>query len=323
MKTSEKDRLHKYFNDPTNEDEDFIASIYWDKKNEDELKKIAHEHWDKTPDAEVNLQHILEHINFYIHSNKKKLSVRDRVLGIYYRVAAVLLIPILLAGMYFHLQQSSGDIPFAEIAAPAGARVQFTLPDGSKGFLNGGSKLKYQVNFIESRKVYLNGEGYFEVMKDKEHEFIVLTKYADVKVFGTKFDVCAYDSDKTMFTTLEEGSIQVLNKMKETDTLLNPGEQNEINTQNGDMKNTNVNTKLFTSWKEEMLRFNNSTFEEVVKKIERWYGVKIILDKRLKYTENYTFTVRTESLRELLNLLSITTPMDYEIENDTVMIHPK
>jgi ferric-dicitrate binding protein FerR (iron transport regulator) len=120
---------------------------------------------------------------------------------------------------------------------------------------------------------------------------------------------------------LEEGSVRVFNKTGKTYAMLDPGEQNIVNTNNGNMKNTPVNTKLYTSWKEETLRFSNSPFDEVVKKMERWYGVKIILDKSLKYSENYTFTIRTESLRELLQLLSLTTPMSFKIDNDTVMIY--
>jgi ferric-dicitrate binding protein FerR (iron transport regulator) len=103
--------------------------------------------------------------------------------------------------------------------------------------------------------------------------------------------------------------------------MLDPGQQNVISKSSGKMQNISVNTDLYTSWKDDMLKFNNSPFDEVVKKIERWYGVKVILDKSLKYSENYSFTVKTESLKELLELLAITTPMSFKIDNDTVMIY--
>ena len=86
------------------------------------------------------------------------------------------------------------------------------------------------------------------------------------------------------------------------------------------MENHEVDTKLYTSWKDELLRFNNAPFGEVVKKMERWYGVKIILDESLQDSENYTMTIKTESLRETLQLLQFTTPMIYKIENDMVYI---
>lgn len=323
MEIPEKERIREYYNDSSVEDENYVASHYLEASNETALKEIAGELWEKSPSTKVELQHILDRIHFHINTQGYKRPVLTRILTVYSRIAAILLIPLLIGGIYMMVQRTTTNTTYAEIRAPQGSRVQFVLPDGSNGFLNGGSSLQYPMDFSEKREVKLVGEGFFEVTKDKEHPFTVQTRFADVRVFGTKFDVCAYDSDPEILTTLEEGSVQVFNKSLKSYALLKPGEQNQINIGNGKMKNTLVNTKLFTSWKDEMLRFNNSPFDEVVKKMERWYGVKILLDKSLKYSENYTFTVRTESLRELLQLLSITTPMSYKIENDTVMINPK
>lgn len=321
MEISDKDRIHKYFNNSSSDDENFVAAQYLQSGNESGLKEIAREHWEKSPSTEVELQHILDRIIFHIKTSQNKRPVLSRILSVYYRFAAVLLVPLLIGGIYLMVLISNRNATYAEIVAPQGARVQFTLPDGSKGYLNGGSKLQFPVNFSENRNLSLSGEAYLEVAKNKKLPFTVQTKYADVRVFGTKFDVCAYESDHEVLTTLEEGSVRVFNKTGKTYAMLDPGEQNIVNTNNGNMKNTPVNTKLYTSWKEETLRFSNSPFDEVVKKMERWYGVKIILDKSLKYSENYTFTIRTESLRELLQLLSLTTPMSFKIDNDTVMIY--
>lgn len=322
MDISDKNRIHKYFNDSSIDDENFVAAQFLNESNLPELKEAAQEHWEEAPSKEVELQHILDRIHFHINTSKDKRPVLSRILSAYYRVAAVLLIPLIIGGIYMIVLNSTQSNSYAEISAPQGSRVQFTLPDGSMGHLNGGSRLKYPVNFSDNRNVSLSGEAYFEVTKDKKHPFTVQTKYADVQVFGTKFDVCAYDGDQEVLTTLEEGSVKVLNKTGKTYAMLNPGEQNVISTSNGKMQNIPVKTNLYTSWKDEMLRFNNSPFDEVIKKMERWYGVKINLDKTLKYSENYTFTVRTESLKELLELLSFTTPMSYKIDNDTVTICP-
>ena len=322
MEISDKNRIREYFTDSSVYDENFVASKYLDDSNEAGLKEIAREHWEKSPSTEVELQHILDRIHFHINTTAGKRPLQTRILSAYSRIAAVLLIPLLIGAIYLMQQHSNTDGTYAEIRALEGSRVQFTLPDGSVGSLNGGSRLQYPVNFSENRKVNLTGEGYFEVAKDKKHPFTVQTRYADIQVFGTKFDVCAYENDREVYTTLEEGSVQVFNKAEKTYAMLDPGKQNVISKNNGKMQNIPVNTDLYTSWKDEMLRFNNSPFDEVVKKMERWYGVKIILDKSLKYSESYTFTVRTESLKELLQLLSLTTPMSFKIDNDTVMIYP-
>lgn len=323
MEISDKNRIREYFTDSSASDENFVAAKYLDDSNEAGLKEIAGEHWEKSPSTEVELQHILDRIHFHINTTADKRPLLTRILFAYSRIAAVLLIPLLIGAIYLMLQHSSPDVTYAEIRALEGSRVQFTLPDGSVGSLNGGSRLQYPVNFSENRIVNLTGEGYFEVAKDKKHPFTVQTRYADIQVFGTKFDVCAYENDREVYTTLEEGSVQVFNKAEKTYAMLDPGKQNVISKSNGKMQNIPVNTDLYTSWKDEMLRFNNSPFDEVVKKMERWYGVRIILDKSLKYSESYTFTVRTESLKELLQLLSLTTPMNFKIDNDTVMIYPR
>ena len=322
MNISDKNRIYKYFNDSSIDDENFVAAQFLNESNLHELKEVAQEHWNLSPSTEVELQHILDRIHFYINSNSKKRPALTKILQTYYRVAAVLLIPLIIGGIYLMMPNSIEYNTYAEISAPKGSRVQFTLPDGSSGHLNGGSSLKYFVDFSDKRNINLSGEAYFEVTKDKKHPFTVKTKFADVQVLGTRFDVCAYESDKEVMTTLEEGSVKVFNKTEKSSVMLNPGEQNVINKTNGKMQNIKVKTNLYTSWKDEMLRFDNSPFDEVIKKMERWYGIKINLDKSLKYSENYTFTVRTESLKELLELLSITTPMNFKIDNDTVMIFP-
>ena len=322
MEIFDKNRIREYFTDSSVDDENFVAAMYLNDGNEAGLKEIAREHWEKSPSTEVELQHILDRIHFHINTSTKRRPLFARIVSAYYRIAAVLLIPLLTGGIYLLVQNSNINNTYTEIRTPQGSRVKFTLPDGSTGYLNGGSVMQYPVDFSNNRQVNITGEGYFEVVKDKKHPFSIQTKYVDVRVFGTKFDVCAYEGDQEVFTTLEEGSVRIFNKTGKTYTMLNPGEQNMINANNGNMKNMPVNTKLYTSWKDEILRFDNASFDEVVKKMERWYGVKIMLDKSLRYTENYTFTVRTESLRELLQLLSITTPMNFKIENDTVMIYP-
>lgn len=322
MEISDKNRVRKYFNESSVNDEPLVASMYLNDSNEAQLKEVAEEHWDESPSTKIELQHILNRIHFQINSKAQKPSTLTRVMFYYYRVAAILLIPLAIAGIYSVIQNRIVASSYAEIKAAKGSRVQFTLPDGSTGYLNGGSTLKYATSFLKDRKISLAGEVFLDVAKDRKHPFTVQTKFADVQVYGTKFDVCDYDTDNEVSTTLEEGSVKVYNKKLNTYSMLDPGEQNVISKADGNMQTSPVNTELFTSWKSEILRFNNSTFDEVVKMMERWYGVKIILDKSLKYSENYTFTVKTESLKEVLQLLSLTTPMNFKIDNDTVMIYP-
>jgi len=319
MDTPEKDRIKQYISQASDQDEDFIASSFLKKGNEEALKDMAREHWENSSSAFIDLRHVLDRVHLKINAGRSKpLISGQKLFRLYTRAAAVLLIPLVMTVIWLLRPE---PVTYSEITAPQGSRVQFTLPDGSKGFLNSGSVLQYRSQFTHNRQIQLTGEGYFEVTKDKKHPFTVQTKLADVQVLGTRFDVCAYPADPEMTTTLEEGSIRIFNKTTNTRTALAPGEQNKIDSATGEMTNTKVKTQLYTSWKEEMLRFDNAPFAEVVKKMERWYGVKIILDKKLQYADNYTLTIKTESLREMLQLLSITTPMNYKIKDDTVFIN--
>ena len=320
MKDLDNNRIKKHFENQSSEDENFVADSFFNQDNEAALKQVAAEQWENAPTRPVDLQHVLNKIHFNINASKKEKSLSNRIVQFYYRVAAILLLPIIIAGALFWNSSNRAQVSFTELTAPKGSRVQFALPDGSTGYLNSGSTIRYATSFTSERQVELTGEGYFNVTKDKKHPFTVHTKYADIRVLGTSFDVCAYDTDNEVLTTLESGSVQIINKKNSLAANLNPGQQNRLNTKTGEMENLQVATHLYTSWKEDMLRFDNAPFVEVVKKMERWYGVKIILDESLHDSENYTMTIKTESLREMLQLLQITTPMKYTIENDVVKI---
>lgn len=321
MDISIKNRIQKYLKSSSRTDEDAITDLFLNSANESELEQASKEQWDRTTSEPVDLQHVLHRIHFQINSSLAIQKPVSRLLHIYSRVAAILLIPVLLGSLFVIYDRGNPEVSRTEIISQKGSRVKFILPDGSTGYLNSGSTLSYAENFKTNRIITMDGEGYFDVTKDKEHPFVVQTKYADISVLGTKFDLCAYSTDDKVFTTLEEGSVVVTNNISHKDAVLKPGDQLQISTNNGEMKLSNVNTQLYTSWKDNMLRFDNSPFEEVVKKMERWYGIKIILDESLKNSESYTLTVKTESLREFLQLLSLTTPMSYKIEKDTLFIY--
>jgi transmembrane sensor len=321
MNETDKKRIDRYFNSPFPDNESAVAGLFLNDENETDLKELAAQHWKQSSSEKVDLRNTLHKIHFLINS-RSETRPKSKLLLFYSRVAAVLFIPLLIAGIYLTGRIVTRESSVAEIQAPKGSRVQFTLPDGSKGYLNGGSQLTYTTDFTRERNVFLSGEGYFEVTKNNGHPFTVRTEFADVVVLGTKFDVSAYSSDQEVVTTLEEGHVRVIDKKNNNSASLYPGEQSRINILTGEMLHHKVNTQLFTSWKEEMLRFDNAPFADVVKKMERWYGIRITLDKRLQYSDNYTLTIKTESLREMLQLLSLTTPMKYEIKENNVFIYP-
>ena len=242
------------------------------------------------------------------------------------KYAAVFVLAFLLGSisLYFINQNERNQLSslYNIIDVPYGERSQITLYDGTKVWLNSGTKFKYPVAFSRNaREVTIEGEAYFDVAKDVEHPFIVNAGQLQVTVLGTCFNVCAYTDDHEFSATLEEGSINAVNTITGKGLVINVGEQVVLNCQTNVLSLSGVNTKLYTSWKENLLKFEDAPFDEVIKKMERWYDVKISVDPTINTQERYTMTVKTESLREMLQLLSKTTKISYEIKANTVSIN--
>jgi ferric-dicitrate binding protein FerR (iron transport regulator) len=194
-----------------------------------------------------------------------------------------------------------------KIIAPFGARTNFVLPDSSIVWLNSGSELEFPSQFGKNRPVSLSGEAYFEVEKGKK-PFIVSTIYGAVEVKGTSFNVKAWKNEG-LETTLVSGSVNVFAQNGKGITL-HPGHQ-AILTQKG-FEVAEVETGLYTSWKDGKLIFRKEYLPEIAKRLERWYNVKIELDNDPRLKEiHYTGTLEMESFSEVLNLLGKTAPVDY------------
>lgn len=240
------------------------------------------------------------------------------------------------------------------VIAPLGAKAITILPDGSKVWLNAGSQITYESEYgKKTRSLDLIGEAYFDVAKDAEHPFIVNTPELKIRALGTRFNVKAYPEEKAVFATLEEGRIdvQVVKSISRTKrVVLSPNEsivfQKETKTierSEADevVKNVaqeisgnriesikateikiikNVNTELFTSWKEERWIIENESLENLAPMLERRYNVKIVFkDADLKKFK-FTGSIQNETIEQIVNALGLTAPVNYTINKDTVVL---
>lgn len=302
---------------------DWIGKQFEDEKNEAELKKELKSRWIEFVDAStpaVDLKHILYRIHFNMNLKEKirPASKTRQLYNWFSKAAAIIVLPLLILSTVLLVNKHYEPLQFSEIVVPKGEKVQFILPDGSSGYLNSGSTLKYAYPF-RKRLVELDGEGFFDVVHGR-NTFTVRTPDMKIEVHGTRFNVCAYRDDPEVVTTLEEGSVTVIRIADGARLTIKPGEQAIFDKTNNEVTDKKVDVGLFVSWKEDMLRFRNTPFTDVVKKMERWYDVKIMLDDKLKFTQRYTMTIKTESLREMLELMLVTTPMNYEIKENLVYI---
>jgi len=254
--------------------------------------------------------------------NKPLLISRNKYMILRVAAVALILISLSFTLLWFTDSFDNSKVKFVTIFTPLGEKSKVQLADGTTVWLNSGSSLKYASDFSRTnRAAILEGEAYFDVTHDKSNPFFVKTKDVKIKVWGTGFNVRAYNNDNIIETTLEKGLISMELPNQKKDVFIKPGQQLLFSKPSSSFQLKKVDVDVFTSWKQNILKFDNADFSEVIKKLERWYGVHIILDSKMKHSERYTMTIKTESLREVLKRIKITTPIEYKIEVDSIFIY--
>lgn len=242
-----------------------------------------------------------------------------------FRYAAASLIFFVLGFSLQYLLKEGPDKDFLNqyttIIVQKGQKSKIILPDGSNVWINSGSTLRYKNSFNdERREVELNGEAFFEVEKDKSRLFKVNTGDSHVEVFGTAFNVRNYTDETKLEVTVENGNVVFIRNDKKISDLTMS--QQLIFRKDSDkytlVKNSRVD--IMTAWKNDELIFDNTPLEEVIRYLEHWYGVNITIEERMKKKHCYTFKIKTETLRELLEYMKVMTPLTYKIDGKNVII---
>jgi transmembrane sensor len=301
---------------------DFLKIKNWINNPDDnkEAGEILYDHWSELisqPDKEgKSLKHIYEKIDYRILLEERSKSKKRDLWAIYRQVAAILLVPVIAFLLYFTLPVNRPDddhTAWVEIVAPQSSRIQFSLPDGSSGWLNSGSILSYNPSFSKKREVVLSGEAYFDVIPS-EKDFHVNAGDLDICVLGTRFNVSAYPDDDFAYVVLASGKVMVRGEKQVFECTLLPSQKLTVYPAENKYNVRDVDVSSFTAWKDGLLLLDNEPFELAVNRIERWYNVDMVIeDQKLK---NYRFkaTFQDEPLEEVLKLLSVSTPMEYSFE---------
>ena len=281
------------------------------------FEKIRPESRDSMSDKSTATQFLISEIKDLRQQNnllKRKASV---VLAI----AASILLLLGVSSIIFLNKTQVFKQTFTENIVPKGQKSSVVLPDGTRVYLNSGSILRYD-NFFgkKYRTLELAGEAYFEVTRNEKMPFIIKTEDLEVEVLGTKFNVLAYPEDDVVETTVTEGEVSVTEIHGRSSVNLKANQKATFHKSSQLLLMNEVNTDLYTSWKEDFLSFDNSNFADVIKKLERWYDVDIQVEGTDSITDRFTLTVRSESLREVLELISLTADIDYDISPEEVTI---
>ncbi|TZF83079.1 DUF4974 domain-containing protein [Pedobacter sp. BS3] len=205
------------------------------------------------------------------------------------------------------------------ITTPLGGQFSVKLPDGTQVWLNASSSLRYPTRFsANNRTVNLQGEGYFEVAKDKFRPFRVETSRQTIEVLGTHFNVQAYTNEEITRTTLIEGSVKVLvtEAGNHSSFLLKPGQQANLGKT---MSIAATDTVEAISWKNGRFYFNSSTLPEVMRQLERWYNVEVDYTQAPAIHFNGVIS-RYADLGSVLNMLEFTGGIKFEVHNRKIRI---
>ncbi len=373
--------LKKYFEDAaTKEEEELVNEWFSDPENVSGFKDSLRFLWQETNPGirrrGIDLDALLDKVHHVINLSGKKEQIKSlpvqsgadgpfgHILRNIARVAAILLLPLMAyIGWEIYSQKmwenSQALVVYNEIICPLGARSRFDLPDGTQGWLNNGSRLKYPVMFLgKSREIELTGEAYFDVAHDRNRPFIINTDGLDIRVLGTRLNVQAYPEENYQTVTLESGSAELIgrNRDRELSVIeMKPGQhavyyinknhmdigpvenqqRKEISIDMRDEKSKTANpdkepadrtefemvngkvdvgfeeTSNYTVWKDGKLVLRNDPMSVMLNRIGRWYNVKFnITDKRInEYT--YWATFEEENLDKVLEMLSLTGPIDF------------
>ena len=272
-------------------------------------------------------------------------------------VAAVFVALFAVAFLFRYLVFPSKEKPvtteYVMAYAPPSQKSQIILSDGTVVWLNSGTRIKYATTYgLYTREVYLEGEAFFKVAKNPKMPFLVHASSITVRAMGTSFNVKCYASDKTIETTLIEGQVQVgqvvpnSNSNTTETVLLDPNEKAVYSKENNEIKiarfgkpkqvekaevKKNVavvyvqkTVQSEVSWKEQQLVFENEAFEDLAKRLERWYNVNIRINDNKLLKNRYTGKfVNNEPLEQVLRVIEKTTPISYTLDKDNVVIDSK
>jgi len=290
--------------------------------------------------------------NFELQQSLHQATMRFRTLA--YVASALLLLGIV--SVLYVLQKSQKEIPAiqgvilsgGEVEVPYGSKSLIRLPDGSKVWINAGSKITYPADFgVTSRNVYLTGEAYFDIAKMEKMPFYVNTDVLKIKAYGTAFNVKAYSDDNLVETTLDQGVISIIRndapdreisvEPKQKITIRKDTQETPVSTPQTTAANTTTtsskpseiekpdveevkNIETITAWKDNRLVFEQEPLWSLAKQLERRYNVQFYFSNEKIKTIRYTAAIKEMPIDQVLEAISLTSPIRYSIKGSVVTL---
>lgn len=331
-----KERMNKL-------DEELIVKFLMGQCTEDELHKVKA--WLDESDTNARELFRIEEIyhlgkrNGFLEEKKtekaerhlfKKLNAertqqhKTRRIYSWMRYAAMFISVFLLGGFAYLVYQANNPSEALLAVTTKNEIKELKLPDGTKVWLNKYTTLKYPHEFSEKgRKVYLEGEGYFEVTKSPDKPFIVQSEAMQVRVLGTVFNLKSDKAKMSAVATLLRGEIEVKGNHEEGMIILAPGQKAELNGITRRLVVKQVDTGI-ENWHNNQFVFEKADIFTIARTLENSYGVKIILAPDMNMDKTYSGTLKKkENVEAVLNLIKNAIPIEYKIVGNSVFVSSK
>lgn len=292
-----------------------------------------------------------------IPNTQNRFKLSDYRKSYYYKITAyVAVIALIILSTWIIIENQllhpdkAVSLSFNEYSVPYGSKSQLSLTDGTKIWLNSGSKIRLNNNYDhDTRTVYLDGEAYFEVATNKKRPFYVITNGINIKVFGTSFNVKAFSDEEIIETTLVSGSVMIEEKdqsgkvirnyrmkpnqiisysqKQKSHTLITDKQSNQLHTDkttseaNVDTQNISNEIEMAIAWKDNRLTFKSETIEDLILKLQRWYNVEITLKNESLKNCRFTGAFDNETIEQAMDALKHTTPFSYTFSENKIIIY--
>jgi len=323
--------LRKYFTGEITAEEDAQLQE-WSVKSEENrqlfnsLKRVWHE---KSSEPKlINTEALVDHI---WQQSTRQTKARKIDWNYISKIAAVFIIFITTPLLVLHITREAAEEPVVSALEkvikfnPAGQKAKIYLPDGSLVWLNGATSLTYYSNFNETnRDISLVGEAFFEVTQNEALPFQVVCDNITTVAIGTAFNVEAYPEVEQIEVSLVHGQVKVtIDQKVEEDILLNPGSQVNYNLVNNEITKRAFDQNNVIGWKDGNLVFDRATYQEVINKLQKWYGIAITTRGNPPVGWKLSTTYQDESLRNILNNLRFGKNFTYKLSKNELKINFK
>jgi len=301
---------HKYRKDELSPEDLLELRRQVNAMSDGEIERQMHDDWldediDTSQIEDERMNRIKEKIDLVTGKERTGLSLFIR----WSQMAAAILLPVFILLSFYLYHQNNLIISEEMIVSTAkGERASITLPDGTLVALNSESRLGYRTKDYnkKERKISFDGEGYFQVQKNKEVPFHISAKGLEVKVLGTTFNLLVREKNNTAELTLEEGSVQLLSVITNKSVILEPNQKAILNQQTGQITVIKDSDNEYSSaWRRGDMVFRNTLLSDVVQSIEENYNVTIKIDCVNCMEDTFTGTLSLTDLNEVLEVLEI------------------